>query len=342
MRFLDVFFVVFHGALVLFNLTGWIWRRTRRAHLYTITATLLSWTALGLFFGFGYCPCTDWHWDVKRALGETNLPNSYIKYYVDRITGVDWDPHTIDVVVLASTLAALAASIIVNVRDRCRGQVADQFRIIAIALVAIAFTTDCAPKPLLRIQSDTMGFASRAPVEMSFRELRAGTPPLVTLYFDITLRNQREEPRWFLLPKSLAPKSPAIGSTGGVDGLEVISPTGTGRVIIGRFLGTGGFQAMLLPPQSTVKLVALPIEYWGDLPERAEVEIAIARHVYIDGHDIRDWFAVDPTCSNGAEVAETPGAPMSIVEARRVPEMKELPIVIDDDVRIALRVWLER
>ena len=31
---------------------------------------------LGAVYGWGYCPCTDWHWDVKRRLGETGLPRS--------------------------------------------------------------------------------------------------------------------------------------------------------------------------------------------------------------------------------------------------------------------------
>lgn len=115
---LDIFFVVFHGSLVLFNLAGWAWRITRRLHLVTISATLLSWTLLGLFHGLGYCPCTDWHWDVKRALGERDLPASYVKYYVDRLTGRDWDPAMVDGVVVAVTLVAFVISLWLNVRSR--------------------------------------------------------------------------------------------------------------------------------------------------------------------------------------------------------------------------------
>lgn len=119
--FLDVFFVVFHGAIVLFNVTGWIWRRTRRLHLIVIGLTFLSWFGLGIFYGWGYCPSTDWHWDVKRALGETDLPNSYVKYYVDAVTGMSWDPGLVNAVVMGVALAALIASVVLNVRDRRRG-----------------------------------------------------------------------------------------------------------------------------------------------------------------------------------------------------------------------------
>lgn len=118
--FLDVFFVIFHGAIVVFNVTGWIWRRTRRLHLLVISLTFLSWFGLGIFFGWGYCPSTDWHWDVKRQLGETDLPASYVKYYADALTGTSWDPLLVNTVVIVVALAALIASVVLNRRDRRR------------------------------------------------------------------------------------------------------------------------------------------------------------------------------------------------------------------------------
>ena len=112
--FLDYFFIVFHGSWVLFNLIGWAWKKTRRLHLITIGLTILSWFGLGIFYGFGYCPCTDWHWRVKRILGETNLPNSYVKYYVDELTGLTWDPLLVDTAVLVLGLLAFFLSCWLN------------------------------------------------------------------------------------------------------------------------------------------------------------------------------------------------------------------------------------
>ena len=119
-RFLDLIFVLFHGSLVLFNMTGWIWKKTRRVHLITIGLTILSWFGLGLFFGWGYCPSTDWHWQVKRELGETGLPNSYVKYYLDQISGMRWDPLLVDVIVVAVGISALVASVWLNWQDQRR------------------------------------------------------------------------------------------------------------------------------------------------------------------------------------------------------------------------------
>ena len=114
---LDYFFIVFHGSFVLFNLTGWAWKKTRRIHLIASGLTILSWFGLGIFYGWGYCPCTDWHWEVKRKLGETNLPSSYVKYYADKLTGFTWDPLVVDAAVLILGLAAFALSCWFNRQD---------------------------------------------------------------------------------------------------------------------------------------------------------------------------------------------------------------------------------
>ena len=114
---LDYFFNVFHGSWVLFNLIGWAWKRTRPIHLITTSLTILSWFGLGIFYGWGYCPCTDWQWEVKRKLGEMNLPNSYVKYYVDKLTEFTWDPLTVDAAVLILGLLTFALSCWLNWHD---------------------------------------------------------------------------------------------------------------------------------------------------------------------------------------------------------------------------------
>jgi hypothetical protein len=121
--FLDIFFLVFHASLILFILTGWVWTRSRPFHLAVVTLTFLSWFGLGLFYGFGYCPSTDWHWRVKERLGETNLPDTYVKYYLDRLTRLDWDPNVVGRSILVVGLAALGVSIALNWRDWRRSRV---------------------------------------------------------------------------------------------------------------------------------------------------------------------------------------------------------------------------
>ncbi|MDA2925514.1 DUF2784 domain-containing protein [Acidobacteria bacterium AH-259-L09] len=121
--FLDIFFLIFHSSLIIFNLIGWVWKQTRKAHLLVLSLTMCSWFGLGIWYGFGYCPCTDWHWQVKRKLGELELPTSYVKYYLDKLTGLDWNPVILDTSVAVLGLATFGVSIVLNWRDWRRAHV---------------------------------------------------------------------------------------------------------------------------------------------------------------------------------------------------------------------------
>lgn len=123
LRLLDLTLLGVHGSLVIFNASGWAWKRTRRLHLWTASATVASWFGLGAAFGWGYCPLTDWHWRIKAALGETGLPASWVKYYLDRLTGMSWDPTVVDAVVGTTGAVALALAVALAARDRIVGQV---------------------------------------------------------------------------------------------------------------------------------------------------------------------------------------------------------------------------
>lgn len=117
---LDIFFFVFHLALILFNLIAWIWPRTRKWHLASLLLTAASWGLLGIWYGWGYCPLTDWHWAIKEQRGEINLPNSFIKYYADKITGMDLSSQMVDRITLSCLIAATLASVYVNFIKRKR------------------------------------------------------------------------------------------------------------------------------------------------------------------------------------------------------------------------------
>ncbi|MCX6329053.1 MAG: DUF2784 domain-containing protein [Bacteroidia bacterium] len=115
---LDIFFVVFHSSLVIFNLFGWIWKKTRVWNLITLLLTGASWLFLGLIVGtMGYCPLTDWHFNILEKLGVTDLPNSYMKYLADRITGLDFNATLVDKITLYSFLGALIISLFLNIRE---------------------------------------------------------------------------------------------------------------------------------------------------------------------------------------------------------------------------------
>lgn len=115
-RFLDILFVVFHSVLILFILFGWTHPRLRRLHLLCVLLTGASWFILGLFYGIGYCPLTDWHWQVLSLLGKTDLPPSYVQYILDRLLGISISFRTADAITLAGWLGALAIAAFLQVR----------------------------------------------------------------------------------------------------------------------------------------------------------------------------------------------------------------------------------
>ncbi|HSV87775.1 MAG TPA: DUF2784 family protein [Bacteroidales bacterium] len=114
---LDWFFFVFHLALVLFNLLGWIWKKTRLWNLIVLFLTLFSWFGLGVFYGFGFCPITEWHWQVLGKLGQTGLPNSYISYLIYRITTIVPPQLLVDYATMIGAFLAFIISSYLNVRD---------------------------------------------------------------------------------------------------------------------------------------------------------------------------------------------------------------------------------
>jgi len=115
--FLDKLFFVFHILLICFNLFGWIWKKTRLANLVLLSLTAFSWLILGIWYGIGYCPFTDWHWQVRHELGYYDMPYSYIKFLIDEITGLDAQAYFVDLATAVLFSLAILISVYVNFRD---------------------------------------------------------------------------------------------------------------------------------------------------------------------------------------------------------------------------------
>jgi len=119
---LDFFLSLLHLIIICFNLFGWIFPATRKLHFISILITAASWFILGVWFGTGYCPITDWQWHVKEQLGETNLPDSFITYFANKIPGQNFDdPFVNRLTAIFFALAALL-SVYVNFFKRKTGR----------------------------------------------------------------------------------------------------------------------------------------------------------------------------------------------------------------------------
>lgn len=111
LQFLNIFFFVFHTVFTLFNVVGWMFSKTRRLHLITLSLTAFSWFVLGIWYGWGYCFCTHWHWDVRQKLGYTDESYSYIHFLILKLTGINFPEQLVENVTLAVFLLSFALSI---------------------------------------------------------------------------------------------------------------------------------------------------------------------------------------------------------------------------------------
>ena len=114
---LDYFFLIFHTSLVIFNITGWIFKKTRKLNLITLSLTAFSWYILGIFYGFGYCVCTDWHFTVREKLGYIDPSMSYIHFLLLQLTGISFNEKLVIICTVAVFFISLAASITLNSVD---------------------------------------------------------------------------------------------------------------------------------------------------------------------------------------------------------------------------------
>lgn len=182
------------------------------------------------------------------------------------------------------------------------------------------------------------GMTTDAPaVEINFVGSRNERPPLVRLLFDVVLRNASEGERWFVLPNTLRPASEAEG--GGVFAVEAYAAGGQGRVVVCRFLGTGDFQALLLPAGAEITMRRFPISIWSDPSEGSvAIRVIIARRLTVAGEDALDWMGINLICDRRADVdAEE----RRMLGAKYSPDYREVPAAVDEERRIELQVGLK-
>jgi hypothetical protein len=117
----DYFFFVIHLLFIIFVLTGWMVYRWRRIHLAAVLLIVFSWFFLGIWYGWGFCPLTEWHWQILRRAGQWNLPSSYVAYLVQRTTGMNVQGNWIDILTGTLAFAALVLSVWVNFFRKRKG-----------------------------------------------------------------------------------------------------------------------------------------------------------------------------------------------------------------------------
>ena len=96
------------------------WKKTRKLNLITLLVTGFSWIGLGVFYGWGYCFLTDWHWQVLKKMGKANLPDSYISYLMDRLVGINLSDRSTNYLTALLFIFALLISIYLNFKKQLK------------------------------------------------------------------------------------------------------------------------------------------------------------------------------------------------------------------------------
>lgn len=105
---LDYVFLWFHTLLIVLNLFGWIFVKTRKLQRVALVITLFSWLVLGLVYGWGYCVLTDWHWNVLAELDRVPSQSVYVAYLLERLLHIQISRETSDVITVIGLLFGIA------------------------------------------------------------------------------------------------------------------------------------------------------------------------------------------------------------------------------------------
>lgn len=171
-------------------------------------------------------------------------------------------------------------------------------------------------------------------------------PPLVELAVDVVILNHASESRWVLLPR-VAGARPL--ENGGVDVLEV--ERWGGRVLVGNWLGTGGFRAVRIGADGDVRLARVPVQWWrrdtdppADQTWRLDdgggtFEALAARDLLIDGRRAAEYFDRDPTAPAASMPIGGAAPPEVIATVRHRPDHAEVSAELVEPIEISYVPW---
>jgi hypothetical protein len=213
-----------------------------------------------------------------------------------------------------------------------RGKNIAEVAVVLAALAAVpAWTAERVPECQRDDSRQDCKSTSDETVIARYAGYKSNIPPFVTRYFDVTIKNEASEPRWFLLPSSLTQSRLAKG---GIDAVELWKLTGTGNVMVADFLGTGGFQALLLPPHAQVTLKRFPIKSYEEprLTGAIKLEVAIASSILLGSEPAEKWIGRSLGSDREATVDADKGQRAG---SKLTPDNKELPVAWAETGRVS-------
>lgn len=119
----DVSLDILHTLLLFFISWGWVFNKTRKAHIVGFCLVIFSWIGLGFWRGWGYCLLTDVHWTIKKHLGQSDLPASFISYFFQKTLNLHLPDSEINTLSYVILIMAIVMSVTLNIRDKLKTKV---------------------------------------------------------------------------------------------------------------------------------------------------------------------------------------------------------------------------
>lgn len=174
-----------------------------------------------------------------------------------------------------------------------------------------------------------------------FVDSEQATRPFKRVYVDMRLRNEADEPRWFVLPLSLPTKREAPGGPAfNVTGNELQGDRSVVLVQVSGLLESA-CQAVLLGPRADVSIFGFHIESWpSPLPAAVSIDVIIARKVTLGEEPLEAWLRPSPIVNGSVMVVDGRTTGSSPIVYGRAGVNQRL-LVIQEEERIHSRIETE-
>ena len=176
--------------------------------------------------------------------------------------------------------------------------------------------------------------SSASSVTMNYVGIKRLRPPSSELSFDVSLHNDKDAPRWFLLPRRMpAPAHQAVD--GPISGVEVAELGDADKVVVGTFFGNPGFKALHLAAGASITIRGYTVAA-AESPKPGEhtLEFIACDSLTVAGEPASAWFktTTPPTTTASADVSELTA---KAVSSRSTPDLAAVPVVVAGDVERA-------
>ena len=135
-------------------------------------------------------------------------------------------------------------------------------------------------------------------VALIFRGEHRLRPPRAELSFDLALTNRADTARWAIMRDTLGSGHSAPATSVWSVGGYVLGDLR--RVVAVHAVAENGWYAVLVPGRATVRLECVPFAFWGETPASAELEVAMATDLELDGSPLLSRLGLEARSDDGA------------------------------------------